>query len=107
MRWIVVFLCSFIILIAGDHHPNTNGPFGKRHTIDDLQIPYGCNRAPDLLFSSTLADVSTLNLSTTVYSNGEEIKVTWTPLSTTCTDDFIAVYSIEIPVGQGKCIIFL
>jgi hypothetical protein len=107
MKWIVVFLCSFLLLIAGDQHPNTNGPFGKRHTTDNLQIPYGYNEAADLLLSSTLADVATLNVSATVYFNGEEIKVTWTPLSTTCKDDLIGVYSIDIPHGQGKCIIFL
>ncbi len=107
MRWVVVFLCSFLILIAGDQHPNTNGPFGKRHTLDDFQIPYRCNRASGLLFSSTFADVSTLNLSATVYSNSEEIKVSWTPLSTTCKDDFIGVYSIDIPDGHGKYITFL
>ena len=105
MKWIVVFLCSFLVLIAGDQHPNTNGPFGKYHTADELQIPYGCNQASNLSSSSILANVSTLNLSTTVYSNGEEINVTWTPFSTACRNDFIGVYSIDILDSQGNYIL--
>lgn len=107
MKWLVVFLCSCLLLIAGDQHPNTNGPFGKRHTTDDLQNPYGYNGASDFLFSFKLANVSILNVSTTVYSNSEEIKVSWTPFSITCKNDFIGIYSTDIPVGQGKYIIFL
>ena len=107
MKEVVVLLCSFIILIAGDQHPNINGAFGKRHTTDDLQIHYEYKQTSDLLFASTLTAVSTLNVSTTVYSNGEEIKVTWTPLSTTCKDDYIGIYSIDIPDSEGKHTIFL
>lgn len=107
MRWILCFLCSFLLLIAGDQHPNTNGPFGKRHTQDSLHILSGYDGPSNLLFSVTLVDVSTLNLSTTVYSNSEEIKVTWTPFSITCKDDFIGIYSTDIPVDQSKYIILL
>ena len=104
---VVLLLCSFVILIAGDQHPNINGAFGKRHTIDDLQIHYEYKQTSNLLFASTLTVVSTLNVSTTVYSNGEEIKVTWTSLPTTCKDDFIGIYSIDIPDTNGKHITFL
>lgn len=105
MKSIVVCLCSFLVLITGDQHPNTNGAFGKYHAADELQVPYGCNRPANLSYSSVLANVSTLTLSTTVYSNGEEINVTWTPFSTTCANDFIGVYSSDMSDSEGKYIL--
>lgn len=107
MKEIGVLLCSFILLIAGDQHPNINGAFGKLHTTDDLQIHYEYKQTSDLLFADTLTAVPTLNVSTTVYFNGEEINVSWTPLSTTCKDDYIGIYSIDIPDSEGKHATFL
>ncbi len=101
MRWVVVFLSSFAILVAGDRHLNANGPFGKRHTINSEPSPYACNRPSGLLSSSTTVTISNLNISATVYSSNEEIKVTWTPLSTSCKDDFIGVYFADIPIEKG------
>jgi hypothetical protein len=101
MRWVVFFLSSLAILVAGDRHLNANGPFGKLHTINTEPSPYTCNRGFGLLSYSTSVTVSNLNISATVYSSNEEIKVTWTPLSTSCKDDFIGVYFADIPIEKG------
>jgi hypothetical protein len=45
--------------------------------------------------------MTNLNVSTTVYVSLEEIKVTWTPLSNVCQDDFIGIYFSETPVLTG------
>ncbi len=102
MRWVVVFFSSLVILVAGDQHLNDNGPFGKRHTINSEPSPYACNRPDGLLSSSTTVTVANLNLSATVYSSNEQIKITWTPLSGSCKDDFIGVYFTETPLEKGK-----
>ena len=107
MRWVVVFLSLFVILVAEDQHLNANGPFGKRHTINDEPSSYACDRSQGLLSSSTTLTISNLNVSATVYSSNEEIRVTWTPLSSACEDDFIGVYFVEIPIEKGKYAIFL
>lgn len=96
MKWFVVFLCQLLVFIAADQHPNVNGAFGKRHTAGELMNPSGCNQA------STSPSVSTLDLSKTSFSNGDIVDITWTPFSTVCKDDFIAIYSIDIPDSQGK-----
>ncbi len=107
MRWVVAFLSSLVILVAGDQHLNANGPFGKSHMIGDEPSLDACNRGPGLLSSSTTVTVSKINVSATTYSNGEEIKITWTPLSTACKDDFVAVYFTDIPDYDGKYTTYL
>jgi hypothetical protein len=107
MKWVVVLLSSFAIFVAGDQHLNAHGSFGKRHTIYDEPSPYACKRADGLLSSSTTVTVSNINISATVYSSNEQIKITWTPLSATCKDDFIGIYFADIPVNQGKYTISL
>lgn len=102
MRWVIVLLSSFVILAAGDQHLNNNGPFGKRHTINSEPSPYACNRGDGLLSSATTVTVETLNVSATNFSGSEEIKITWTPFSTVCKDDFIGVYFSEIPANSGN-----
>jgi hypothetical protein len=102
MGWVVVFLFSFVIFAAADQHLNANGPFGKRHTINDEPSPHACNRGGGLLSSLTTVTVSTLNISATVYSSNEQIDVTWTPISAPCNDDFIGIYFVEIPLVRGK-----
>jgi hypothetical protein len=102
MRWVVVFLSSFVIFVIGDQHLNANGPFGKRHTINDEPSPYACKRDSGLLSDSTMVTEASLNVSAVVYSSNEQITVTWTPLSTSCEDDFIGVYFVDIPIEKGK-----
>jgi len=102
MRLVVVYLSSFVILVAGDQHLHANGPFGKRHTTINEPSPYACNRPDGIVPSLTTVAVSNLNLSATVYSSNEQIKITWTPLSSSCQDDFIGVYFAETPLAQGK-----
>ena len=107
MRSAVVLLSLFVIFVTADQHLNANGPFGKRHTINSEPSPYACNRPNGLLSPSTTLTVSNLNISATVYSSNEEIKVTWTPLSTSCKDDFIGVYFTDIPIEKGTYTTFL
>jgi hypothetical protein len=102
MRWIVVFLSSFVIFVIGDPHLNANGPFGKHHTINNEPSPYACKRGAGLLSHSTIVIEPSLNVSAVVYSSNEQITVTWTPLSTSCIDDFIGVYFVDIPIENGK-----
>lgn len=102
-----MFLSLFVILTAADKHLNANGPFGKRHTINDEPSPYACDRSQGLLSSFTTLTISRLNVSATVYSSNEEIIVTWTPLSSACEDDFIGVYFVEIPIEKGRNAIFV
>jgi hypothetical protein len=98
MRYLVVFLLfSFIISVASDQHLNDDGPFGKLHLVSELLSPYNCNYTADV--SSSNAAQIILNVTTTVYSNNEQINVTWTSTSTPCADDFIGIYSIEIPLS--------
>ncbi|CAF3738515.1 unnamed protein product [Rotaria sordida] len=84
-----------------DQHLNANGPFGKRHTINSEPSPYACNRSDGILSSSTIVTISSLNISATTYSSNEQIIVTWTPISTSCKDDFIGVYFVEIPLNTA------
>ncbi|CAF3057219.1 unnamed protein product [Rotaria socialis] len=97
MKWLIVFLSSFIIIVIADRHLNANGPFGKRHMIHDEPSPHACNPldVDGILSPST---ISSLNVSTTIYSSNEQINVTWTPVEHSCKDDFIGIYFVEIPL---------
>ena len=101
MKWVAfVLLFFFIILVAADQHLHANGPFGKRHLASEAPSPYACNRSTGAPLS-TGAQI-TLNVTTTVYASNEQINVTWTSTSTPCTDDFIGIYFVEIPLSSGK-----
>lgn len=94
---VVVFLFfSSIISVASHQHIYDDGPFGKRHLANELQSLYNCNDTADVSSTQII-----LNVTTTVYSNNEQINVTWTSTSTSCTDDFIGIYSVEIPLSTG------
>jgi hypothetical protein len=101
MRYlVVVLLFSFIIFVEADQHLHANGPFGKRHLPNDEPSPHTCNRTSGV--SSTTVDLITLNVTATGYSSNEQINVTWTSTSTSCTDDFIGIYFTEISHAKGK-----
>jgi hypothetical protein len=101
MRYLVVFLLfSFIISTASDQHLDANGAFGKLHLANEFESPYNCNYTADVS-SSTAAQII-LNVTATVYSNNEQINVTWTSTSIPCTDDLIGIYSVEIPLSTGR-----
>ncbi len=102
MKWVVVLLCSFIINASAEKHLNANGPFRKYHTIDSEPNRRFCKRPPSIGSSSMPVTVATLNISTTVYSNKEQIIITWTSLPTSCQDDFIGIYFVEISLVACK-----
>jgi hypothetical protein len=102
MRWVAVFLSCFVVFAIGDQHLNANGPFGKRHTINDEPSPYACKRGPGLSTHSKMITETSLNVSAVVYSSREQITVSWAPLSTMCKDDFVGVYFTDIAIEDGK-----
>ena len=102
MRWVVILLSTLVILTTGDDHLNSNGPFGKRHTINSEPSPYACHRPNGLLSSSTSLAVASLNVSATTYSSNEQVTVTWTPLPAVCQDDFVGIYFTDIAQADGK-----
>jgi hypothetical protein len=101
----VAFLLTFFVAVSKtDHHLNSNGPFGKRHSITDEPSPYNCYRGTGILSSSKpIASVTAvdLNVSTTVYASLDQIEVTWASTLTSCHADFIGIYFIEIPIVTG------
>jgi hypothetical protein len=105
-RACVGFLLNFFIIVAAtDHRLNAHGFFGNRHSIKDEPNLYPCDRSVGIsTFSDTIPTVNTidLNVSTTAYVSLEEIKVTWTPLSNVCQDDFIGIYFAETSILTGN-----
>ena len=95
---VVLFVCLFA-LVASDQHLNANGPFGKRHTVQDEPTPHACNRGSGVSFRR---DVQQLQVSKTNYSSLDEIVVSWTPVTGACKDDFIGVFFAEIPLAAGQ-----
>ena len=89
-----------INFVASSHHIESYGAFGKYHTIYEIESSY-IQKHTGNDFSSQ-DDFIVLNVSSTLYSNGDQINITWTPPSTVCSDDFIGVYSIEIPTSTRK-----
>ncbi len=102
MKRVVVLFFFLVIFAAGDKHLNSNGPFGKRHTIDSEPNRRPCKRPAEIVSSSTSFAVASLNVSATVYSSNDQIIVTWPSISTTCQDDYIGIYFVEIPLTAGK-----
>lgn len=101
----IIFLLTFFVIInAEDHHLNSNGPFGKPHSMNDEPSPHACNRGAGISsFTNSIPTVINvdLNVSTTVYASLDQINVTWPSTFVACSDDFIGVYFIEIPIPTG------
>ena len=110
MKWVIVLYSSLVIFVVADRHLNANGPFGKRHTIDnDLSHTHPCHRGTGIssaLISGMTANMSTLNVTATVYSSNEQINISWTPISSPCKDDFLGIYFVENPLSAGKFFLF-
>lgn len=104
---ILIFVLTIVVIESGEHL-YAHGPFGKAHLTVNLPNPYNCNRTIGLfsrLIHSKSIQLIELKVSSTNYSNKDQIKVSWTPLSSTpCNDDFIGVYFIEVPLDNGKSI---
>ncbi|UJR34922.1 hypothetical protein I4U23_027700 [Adineta vaga] len=99
MKYFIVLFSLVIILVVGDRHLNANGPFGKRHAIGDEPSPYACNRGTGI--SSKSIAVTNINVSTTSYISNEVINISWTPLTSSCIDDFIGIYFNEIDLSKA------
>ena len=101
MRYLLVFvfLFVFLIFVTGDQHIHANGPFGKQHLSIEAPSPYACNRTAGV--TSTVTDQISLNVTATRYSTYDQINVTWIPISTSCADDFIGIFFVEIPLTAG------
>ncbi len=101
----VAFLFSYFVFVAAtDQHLNANGPFGKRHSANDEPSAYVCHRSSDISSSSNSIPTvinTDLNVSTTVYASLDSIEVTWAPTLLACHDDFVGIYSVEIPILTG------
>lgn len=101
---VAFFLVCLVSVVRTDHHLNANGPFGKGHSVNDEPSPYSCHRgagispSPDPIRTMVNAD---LNVSATVYASLDQIQVTWLSTWTSCQDDFIGIYSTEIPIDTG------
>jgi hypothetical protein len=99
------FLLTFFAVVAAtDYHLNSNGPFGKRHSIKDEPSPYNCHRGAGISLSSvpiSTVIAANLNVSTTIYVSNDQIEVTWSSTLISCQDDFIGIYFVEIPISTG------
>ncbi|CAF2723528.1 unnamed protein product [Rotaria sp. Silwood2] len=51
-------------------------------------------------------NTTTLNVSSTFYVSNQQIVVTWPTMSSSCNDDFIGIYFIDIPLLTGACSYF-
>jgi hypothetical protein len=101
----VVLFALVIVANQCEEHLYAHGPFGKAHLKAEIPSPFNCNRSSGI-FSRSIHSKSVgiieLKVSSTNYSNAETIYVSWTPSPTPCTDDFIGVYFLEIPVETGE-----
>ena len=107
VAFFIVFLSSCMVFVQAEKHLNTNGPFGKRHTVDNEPSPYACNRGGGIsasLFRRRSKAVQDIQVSKTVYMSSDQIQLTWTPVSPSCKDDFIGIYYGEVPLNAGKYI---
>ncbi len=101
MRYLVVviYLFSLVVSVTCEQHLHANGPFGKRHSAIEAPSPTSCNRT--IGTSSPAVALFTLNVTAIIYSSNEQINVTWTTSSNSCTDDFIGIYFTNIPLSTG------
>lgn len=105
MSWIVVFLCFLIVFAIADRHLTAIGPFGKLHSInDDLGHTHPCHRGSGIASSveDEPVNISSLNVTATLYTNNQQINVSWTPVSSLCKDDFVGIYFVEALPSAGQ-----
>ena len=103
MFYQLLFLFVGITISECEEHRYAHGAFGKAHLRLEMPSPYDCNRPIGLLSNSQSISISELKVSSTNYSNGGTIDVSWSPsTSSPCIDDFIGVYFVEVPIETGK-----
>lgn len=99
------FFCFLFVVIKGEDHLNNISPFGKYHSLNDVPSPHGCHRTvgnPLPSFSSSTVDVAELYVSSTLYVSNQQLIVAWNKTLTSCVDDFVGIYFIEIPLLTGE-----
>lgn len=99
--------CIILIssLIQAEKHLNANGPFRKRHKVDNEPSPHACNRGAGIsssLFPRRTKDIQDIKVSKTFYASNERIDLTWTPVFASCKDDFIGIFYAEVPPRKGE-----
>ncbi|CAF3112882.1 unnamed protein product [Rotaria socialis] len=107
---IITDACYFLVVVVAvvqcSSHNNFNDPFGKHHSMKTFPSPYGCNRSLGISFPSISLPIiysTELNVSSTFYISNEQVMVTWPATYSSCDDDFIGIYFIDIPLLIGAC----
>ena len=101
----IVFFVILVVITQCEEHFHVNGPFGKVHLKSEMLTPLKHDGSIEILShssSSISVRISDLEVSSTNYSNGETIYVSWRTTSISCKDDVIGVYFIEVPLTTGK-----
>lgn len=101
----IYYVLLLVVIIKSEEHFQTDGSFGRSHLKIDPVNPYNCNQsitASSRFTLSSTVTIADLQVSSTHYSNNEQIEVSWVPLTAPCKDDFIGVYFVEIPLNTGK-----
>ena len=106
MKWSLVFLQLLLFFLnESDQHLNAKGPFGKQHTANDAPSLYACDRGSSVVsrfVRRRFRAVQQMNVSKTLYVSSEPIQVSWMPVSQSCQDDFVGIFSTEVP-DQNPC----
>ena len=101
LRHHLASLLLFILAARGDEHLCANGPFGKAHLSAKFPLPHNCNVSISISPRSTSLTVIDLQVSSTKYSNSDQMFVSWIALANTCPDDFMGIYFVETPTDTG------
>lgn len=95
MLKILLVLIYLIIEIRSEKEDHFIGPLGKVHLKSNIPSPFNCNRS---IGSTTQLDIQ---LSKTKYSNGDFVSLSWIPLNSSCFDDFIGLFFVNVPTSTG------
>ena len=105
MTQFILLILSYVLLTTADPELNTNGPFGKAHQSGYELTFDACERRShksNSLSKQHRNPIQDIQVSKTLYVNGEPIELTWTSIFASCKDDFIGVFPDEVPIQQGN-----
>ena len=107
MGFVRLLAALLIVHLSRGDHENQSGPFGKHHSIKNVPSPFGCNRtlgsaSPPSPSCSPTTHITRLDVSSSLYVSNEEIIVTWNSTLSTCEDDFVGIYFVEVPLVSGE-----
>jgi hypothetical protein len=100
----VVFFVLLVVVTRSEEDLYAHGPFGKAHLKVKIPSPFNSQRPIGIFHRSVrslLRGTTDIHVSTTLYFNGDQIGISWTPSSAPCQDDFIGLYFPEIPIETG------